>query len=95
MNAITKIEPGRMTSKGQVFISKAMREAAGLVPGGALKVMLDETGKLVVAPIGYGPEDAEQRAELMRRGLQAIAGKYKTGQSTDEFMRELRGDYEP
>ena len=95
MNAHTKVETGTMTSKGQVLIPKAIREAVGLVPGGPVKVMLNEQGQAVVTPIGDGPEDAEERVRRMREGLLAIAGQYKTGQSTDEYMREIRGDYEP
>ncbi|HEY0133926.1 MAG TPA: AbrB/MazE/SpoVT family DNA-binding domain-containing protein [Nannocystis sp.] len=95
MNAFAKVETGTMTSKGQVLIPKAMRDAAGLVPGRPLKVMLDEAGKVVLAPIGYGPEDAEERVRLVRAGLEAIAGKYRDGRGTDAIMRELRGDYEP
>ena len=97
MNLPTKIETGTMTSKGQILIPKALREAAGLAPGKPYKVMLDEKGRLTVGPIGYGPEDAEERVRRMREGLLAIAGKYPNpdGQTTDEYMRELRGDYEP
>jgi len=97
MNAPTKIETGTMTSKGQVLIPKAMRDAAGLVPGQPYKAMLDDSGKVVIAPLGFGPEDAEERVRRMREGLLAIAGKYPNpdGMTTDQYMRELRGDYEP
>lgn len=95
MNAITKIETGTMTSKGQVLIPKAMRDAAGLVPGRLLRVMQDETGKISLAPIGYGPEDAEERVRIVRAGLAALTGRYRDGRGTDEIMRELRGDFEP
>lgn len=95
MNAHIKVETGTMTSKGQVLIPKAIRDAAGLVPGAPIKVLLNEHGQAVVTPIGEGPEDAEERARRMREGLLAIAGKYRTGQNTDDYMREIRGDYEP
>ena len=97
MNAPAKIESGMMTSKGQILIPKAMRDAAGLAPGRPYKVMLNEAGEIVVAPLGFGPEDAAERVRRMRDGILAIAGKYPNpgGMSTDEYMRELRGDYEP
>lgn len=84
-----------MTSKGQVLIPKAMRDAVGLVPGQPYKVVFDEDGKLVVAPLGFGPEDAQERVRRLREAVLAVAGKYATGQSTDDYMREIRGDYEP
>ena len=97
MNAQSKIDTGTMTSKGQILIPKSMRDAAGLVPGQPYKVMVNEAGQVVVAPLGFGPEDAAERGRRIRAGLLAIAGKYPNpdGMSTDEYMRELRGDYEP
>ena len=97
MNAPSKIETGTMTSKGQILIPKAMREAAGLKPGWPYKVAVNAEGQVVVAPLGFGPDDAQERARRMREGILAIAGKYPNpdGMSTDEYMRELRGDYEP
>lgn len=95
MNAPAKIDTGTMTSKGQVLIPKAIRDAAGLVPGRPYKVVLDEAGKVTVAAIGYGPEDAELRRQIVTAGLEKLAGKYRTGKGTDAIMRELRGDWEP
>jgi bifunctional DNA-binding transcriptional regulator/antitoxin component of YhaV-PrlF toxin-antitoxin module len=97
MNAQAKIETGTMTSKGQILIPKAMRDAAGLVPGWPYKVMVNEAGQIVVEPLGFGPEDAEERVRRVTEGILAIAGKYPNpdGMSTDEYMREVRGDYEP
>jgi bifunctional DNA-binding transcriptional regulator/antitoxin component of YhaV-PrlF toxin-antitoxin module len=97
MNAPTKIETGTMTSKGQILIPKAMRDAVGLKPGWPYKVTINAEGQVVVAPLGFGPEDSEERVRRMREGLMAIAGKYPNpdGMSTDQYMRELRGDYEP
>ena len=95
MNAPARIETGTMTSKGQVLIPKAIRDAVGLVPGGPIKVTLNDRGEAVVTPLGFGPADAEERARRMREGLLAIAGKYSTGRGTDAIMRELRGNFEP
>ena len=97
MNAPSKIETGTMTSKGQILIPKAMRDAAGLVPGQPYKVAVNEAGQVVVAPLGFSPEEAAERSRRIREGLLAIAGKYPNpeGMTTDEYMRVLRGDYEP
>jgi antitoxin PrlF len=95
MNAYTKIDTGRMTSKGQVLIPKAVREAVGLKPNAPYKVMVNDQNQAVIAPIGYGPEDADERVRRMREGLAKLRGTGKSGQSTDEIMRELRGDWEP
>lgn len=95
MNAPTKIQTGRMTSKGQVLIPKAAREAIGLHPNKPYKVTVNERNQAVIEPIGYGPEDAELRRELMRQGLKKITGISKLGMSTDEYMKLIRGDHEP
>jgi bifunctional DNA-binding transcriptional regulator/antitoxin component of YhaV-PrlF toxin-antitoxin module len=97
MNAPSKIETGTMTSNGQILIPKAMRDAAGLKPGWPYKVAINAEGQIVVAPLGFGPEDAEERVRRVKAAIKEIAGKYPNpdGMTTDEYMRELRGDYEP
>lgn len=95
MNAPTKFDTGRMTSKGQVLIPKAVRDAVGLRPNAPYKVFVNEQNQVVISPIGYGPEDAEERVRRMREGLLMLKGTGHSGKSTDEIMRELRGDWEP
>jgi antitoxin PrlF len=95
MNAHTKIETGRMTSKGQVLIPKALRDAIGLAPNAPYKVVVNDQKQAVVSPIGFGPEDAEDRVRRMRAGLKAITGISKVGMRTDEYMKLIRGDQEP
>ncbi len=97
MNAPSKIETGTMTSKGQILIPKPMREAAGLVPGQPYKVAVNEVGQVVVAPLGFSPDEAAERVRRVQEAIRAVAGKYPNpnGMSTDEYMREIRGDYEP
>ncbi len=95
MNALSAVDTGTMTSKGQVLIPKAIRDAAGLVPGQPYKVELGSDGRVTVAPIGFSAEDMIQRIKLMDQALAAVAGKYPFGKSTDDIMRELRGDFEP
>jgi antitoxin PrlF len=95
MNAHTKIETGRMTSKGQVLIPKSVRDAIGLAPNAPYKVTVNEHSQAVISPIGYGPEDAEERVRRMREGLAKLRGTSKIGMSTDDYMKLIRGDYEP
>lgn len=95
MNAPFKPETGRMTSKGQVLIPKALREAAGLKPNAPYKLSVNERNQVVIAPLGNGPEDAEERVRWMREGLKMLSGTGMDGRSTDEIMREIRGDWEP
>lgn len=95
MNAPSKIETGRMTSKGQILIPKAAREAAGLKPNAPYKLRVNEQNQVIIEPLGYGPEDAEERVRRMREGIAMLRGTGKSGKSTDVIMRELRGDWAP
>jgi bifunctional DNA-binding transcriptional regulator/antitoxin component of YhaV-PrlF toxin-antitoxin module len=92
MNAHAKVETGTMTSEGIIQIPKAMRDAAGLLPGQPYSVTIDADGHLVIAAAKLGPEEIARRQKQFDETLEAIAGKYSFGKSTDEIMRELRGD---
>lgn len=84
-----------MTSKGQVLIPKAIRDRAGLVPGKPVRVALNERGEAVVLPAAdRRAETAEQRRARIEAAILSVAGKYRTGQSTDEYMAEIRGPYD-
>jgi antitoxin PrlF len=95
MHAQTKIETGRMTSKGQVLIPKAVRDAVGLKPNAPYKVTVNDQNQAVVAPLGYGSEDAEERVRRMRDGIAKLRGTSKIGMTTDAYMKLIRGDFEP
>ena len=95
MNAPFKPETGRMTSKGQVLIPKAVRDAVGLTLNGPCKISVNEQNQVVIAPLGYGPEDAEERVRRMRAGLAKLSGSSKIGMRTDDYMKLIRGDFEP
>lgn len=95
MNIPAKIDVGTMTSKGQVLIPKAIRDAVGLVPGKPVKVVLNDRGEAVVRPLGIGPEDSEERRRRMREGLKSMIGIDRRGKTTEEIMRQLRGDHAP
>lgn len=86
-----------MTQKGQVLIPKAVRDASGLVPNGPVRVGLNERGETVVLPAaGARPETPEQRKARILAALESVAGSIDLGgMTTDEYMREIRGDWEP
>jgi antitoxin PrlF len=95
MNAIGKFDTGTMTTKGQILIPKAIRDAAGLVPGQPYKVALDDEGRVIVVPLGTGPQDVEERRKAQAKAIEAIAGRFDFGGPTDQVMRDLRGDHRP
>lgn len=95
MNAPARIVTGTMTSKGQILIPKAIRDAAGLAPGQPYKVVLDEGARVIVTPLGGAPEEVELRRQAQTRAIEAIAGRFDFGASTDEVMRDLRGGDHP
>ena len=95
MNAPQRFETGTMTSKGQVLIPKAIREAAGLLPGHPYKVALDADGRVTLAPLGVGPTDVTLRQQAQAKAIDALAGRFAFGGRTDAVMRDLRGDHVP
>lgn len=87
---ITEANDGNMTSKGQVLIPKALRDRAGLVPGGEVTVGINEQGDIVVRRRGDA-ETPEQRRARIRAGIEAVRGTLKTGfATTDEYMDFIR-----
>ena len=92
MNAHTKIETGRMTSKGQVLIPKAVREAIGLAPNAPYKISVNDQSQAVVSPIDSGPRDSDERRRHALKVLESMRGVSKLGVTTDEYMHEIRGD---
>ncbi len=100
MSALSKIEHEtlvNMTSKGQVLIPKALRDRNGLVPNGPVRVGLNDRGETVILPNHPKQnETLEQRKARIRAALEAATGIIDLGGlTTDEYMREIRGDWEP
>ncbi len=86
----------KITSKGQVFLSKAIREKVGLSPGGSVGVRANERGEVVLRAVAKPVETAEQRKARIWAALEAATGIIDLGGlTTDEYMKELRGDWEP
>lgn len=79
-----------MTSKGQVLLPKAIRDKLGFVPGGSVRVGINDRGEAVVLP--DRDQTPEARRAAIRASILSVAGTLKTGRTTDELMRELRGD---
>ena len=46
-----------LTSKGQLTLPRALRDALGLAPGARLQASIDAQGRLVLVPSRYEPED--------------------------------------
>jgi len=93
MNAQAKITDEtrvNMTSKGQVLLPKAIRDKIGLVPGGSVRVGINDRGEVVVLP--DRKETREERLARIDANILAMTGIWKTDLTTDEIMRELRGD---
>jgi len=74
-----------VTVKGQVTLPKAVREAAGINPGDKVEVRATASGAVIVEKKGT---QADYRARLL-----ALANRRLVrGMTTDEMMRETRGD---
>jgi antitoxin PrlF len=69
----------RVSEKGQVTIPKPMRERLGIRPGEVV-VFREEPGRLVI------------EKALKRDALDELYGVLDLGRTTDEFVRELRGE---
>jgi AbrB family looped-hinge helix DNA binding protein len=71
-----------VSEKGQVTIPKPLRDRLGIRPGQVLEFSEDQ-GRLVA------------RKAPMQDAVDAVYGALELGMSTDEFLRELRGEPEP
>jgi antitoxin PrlF len=86
----------RLTSKSQVTVPKDVRVALGVKPGDNIEFIRDDDGRITIAKgEGPAPETREQRRARIRAALEAATGILDIGMSTDEYMREMRGDWEP
>ena len=74
-----------VTSKGQVMLSKKIRDAAGIKPGDEVEVRNTASGDVYIEKPGA--------ASAYRKPMEEVVRKYPiTGATTDEIMLELRGD---
>ena len=87
---VTDDRTTNMTSKGQVLIPKDLRDRAGLVPGGPVRVDVNDRGEVVVRPAAVA-ETPDQRQARVLAALEAARGTVDTGfATTDEYMDFIR-----
>jgi AbrB family looped-hinge helix DNA binding protein len=71
-----------VTSKGQVTIPKKVRDFLGIRPGTVVEFRLED-GRVVLTRVG---------AKKPRSRLARLVGIGKSGMTTDEIMRLMRGE---
>lgn len=80
----------RVTSKGQVTIPQAIREAAGLLPGTEIDFVLGDDG--IVRVRRQAEQPADPALDKAVAGLRGAARRATTAPlSTDEIMALTRG----
>lgn len=75
-----------MTIKGQVTIPKEVREAVKIKPGDRLDVRATASGGVYIEKAGTKDDYKERLYALAKERL------IRDGKTTDEIMKELRGD---
>jgi len=70
----------RVSEKGQITIPKPLRDRLGIRVGQILEVAVDREGRLIATKVSP------------RRASDELYGSLDLGNSTDEIMRDLRGD---
>jgi antitoxin PrlF len=80
-----------VTDKGQITIPKAVRQAAGMVPGTEVNVCY-EAGKIIVEKLSNG-RSSDRRAQMRKAAAKAREGMSAEYQalSADEILAFLRG----
>lgn len=86
------MKQSNLTVKGQVTIPKDVRDALGLKPGEPVEFDWNDRGEAVIRAGRRSDADLGMRLARIRAEIEAVAGRYATGRSTDEIMKELRGD---
>lgn len=81
-----------LTVKGQVTIPKDVRDSLGLKPGEPVEIELRGPDEAVIRkPV----RDPEAELEAIMRRIDEASGRLehlRSGETTDEVMREIRGD---
>ena len=74
-----------VTVKGQVTLPKSVRDAAGIQPGDSVEVRATASGAVLI-------EKAPTISDYRRRLEEVAQRRLIRGITTDEIMKELRGD---
>lgn len=74
-----------VTVKGQVTLPKSVRDATGIKPGDRVEVRATAAGGVLIEKAGEADDYRERLYALARR-------RPIRGATTDEIMKELRGD---
>ncbi len=75
----------RVTIKGQVTLPKSVRDAVGIKPGDEVNVRATAAGGVII-------EKSKSTDDYMERLRRLAKQRLIRGITTDEFMKELRGD---
>jgi antitoxin PrlF len=87
----------KLTSKAQVTVPKDVRATLGVKPGDMVRFECDGEGRVTLTK-GDQPqiETKEQRRARIWAALESAKGSIDLGgMTTDEYMKWLRGDWEP
>jgi AbrB family looped-hinge helix DNA binding protein len=83
----------RLTRKSQVTIPRDVRQQLGVEPGGLVVFDRNAAGETVIRKAAADAEEVERRREAYRARLRDVAARFahlRTGEDTDEYMREIR-----
>jgi antitoxin PrlF len=87
----------KLTSKAQLTVPKDVLALLGVKPGDMVRFESDAQGRVTLRKGSNSVDESlEQRRALIIAALESVKGSIDLGGlTTDEYMREIRGDWEP
>lgn len=82
----------RMTPTGQVTLPQAVRDALGLEPGEPVEFDINGAGEAVIRKSKHDHDFERERLIAKMRAVSEQFAHLRDGRSTDEIMRDIRGD---